>query len=165
MKLTILSTLVYQIFANQHGTPVIITEDNEGSVLAESEVVFVAFVAEWCHFSRMLTPVWNEAAKALATTYPKEKLSLGVVQTDKQGASLGQKYAVNKFPTMKLLETFYLICQLTVCLTYFWAMSRCESEKSKKIFKKCPTSCRAHDRHRCRAVADFEKNSGKEGEI
>lgn len=104
MKLTLLSTLVYQIFANQHGTPFIITADNEGSVLAESEVVFVAFVAEWCHFSRMLTPVWNEAAQALARTYPKEKLSLGVVQTDKQGASLGQKYAVNKFPTMKLFR-------------------------------------------------------------
>jgi len=29
---------------------------------------------------------------------------LAVVQTDKQGASLGQKYAVNKFPTMKLFR-------------------------------------------------------------
>lgn len=85
--------------------PVILTSANIDDVLANSELVFVSFVAEWCHFSRLLTPVWEEAAKEMSKDFPVEKLTFGVVQTDKGGADLGQKYNINKYPTMKLFRS------------------------------------------------------------
>jgi len=84
--------------------PVVLTDGNIESVMAKSELVFVAFVAEWCHFSRMLTPVWQNTAKELSKQWGEDRLTLGIVQTDKGGASLGQKYSVNKYPTMKLFR-------------------------------------------------------------
>ena len=83
---------------------VILTDSNHDSVMAKSELVFVAFVAEWCHFSRMLSPVWKNTAKEITKNYPEEKLTLAIVQTDKGGANLGNKYSVNKYPTMKLFR-------------------------------------------------------------
>ena len=84
--------------------PVVITNANVNDVMQHSELVFVSFVAEWCHFSRLLTPVWEEASKELSRQYPQEKLTFGVVQTDKGGADLGIKYNVNKYPTMKIFR-------------------------------------------------------------
>ena len=85
--------------------PVILTNANIDRVLKQSEIVFVSFVAEWCHFSRLLTPVWEDSAKELSKIYGVDKLTLGVVQTDKGGADLGQKYNINKYPTMKLFRS------------------------------------------------------------
>jgi len=98
LKLLLLASLV---LANE---PVILTNSNIQQVLKDSELVFVAFVAEWCHFSRLLTPVWKETSKALASTYPSDKLTLAVVQTDKGGKDLGIQYSINKYPTMKLFR-------------------------------------------------------------
>lgn len=80
------------------------TPDNENAIFGGSELVFVSFVAEWCHFSRMLTPVWESTSKELSRKYGQDKLTLAVVQTDKAGAKLGEKYSVNKYPTMKLFR-------------------------------------------------------------
>jgi len=84
--------------------PIILLENNFDSVTKHSEIVFVSFVAEWCHFSRLLTPVWLEASRDLSKKYSDQQLAFATVQTDKGGAALGTKYGVNKYPTMKLFR-------------------------------------------------------------
>ena len=36
------------------------------STLADNEFVFINFYADWCRFSNMLAPVWDEAAEKAA---------------------------------------------------------------------------------------------------
>merc|ERR1739848_971321 len=103
-SLLLMQTFIHSADAHGPREPVILTDANFDATLKKSELVFVAFVAEWCHFSRMLTPVWKVTSEALTTVHPEEKLTLAIVQTDKGGASLGTKYGVNKYPTMKLIR-------------------------------------------------------------
>merc|ERR1739848_461813 len=103
-SLLLMQTFIHSADAHGPREPVILTDANFDATLKKSELVFVAFVAEWCHFSRMLTPVWKVTSEALTTVHPEEKLTLAIVQTDKGGASLGTKYGVNKYPTMKLFR-------------------------------------------------------------
>jgi endoplasmic reticulum resident protein 44 len=105
-----LPILFSTIFANEAAValterePVILTDANVDAVMSKSELVFVAFVAEWCHFSRMLSPVWKNTAKEITKQFPEEKITLAIVQTDKGGGNLGTKHSVNKYPTMKLFR-------------------------------------------------------------
>merc|ERR1739848_86394 len=103
-SLLLMQTFIHSADAHGPREPVILTDANFDATLKKSELVFVAFVAEWCHFSRMLTPVWKATSEALTTVHPEEKLTLAIVQTDKGGASLGTKYGVNKYTTMKLFR-------------------------------------------------------------
>lgn len=53
---------------------------------ASNELVFINFYADWCHFSNLLSPTFDEAADKI-----KEKFSqlgqvvVGKVDCDKQG--------------------------------------------------------------------------------
>jgi endoplasmic reticulum resident protein 44 len=46
--------------------------------------VFVNFYADWCRFSNLLAPIFDEAADKVAQAYPdKTKAILGRVDSDK----------------------------------------------------------------------------------
>ena len=52
---------------------------------ASTELVFVNFYADWCHFSNMLSPVWDKAADLVTEKLGNTRVTLGKVDCDQQG--------------------------------------------------------------------------------
>lgn len=71
-------------------------------------MVFVAFCADWCPFSRRLKPVFEEAANVWHRENPKSSVVWALVDSVAQ-ANVADKYFVNKYPTMKVFINGELI--------------------------------------------------------
>ncbi|KAK6748862.1 hypothetical protein RB195_001468 [Necator americanus] len=81
---------------------------NHDQVLNSSQVVFVAFCADWCPFSRRLKPIFEESARVFKRENPNASVVWAVVDSVRQ-ADVGDKYFVNKYPTMKVFVNGELI--------------------------------------------------------
>ena len=55
--------------------------------LAEHEFVFINFYADWCRFSNMLAPIWDEAADKAKEKFPDGKFVFAKVDCDKESES------------------------------------------------------------------------------
>lgn len=55
------------------------------SIAASNELVIINFYAEWCRFSNILTPIFEEAAAKVTGLYPDfGRVVMGKVDCDKQ---------------------------------------------------------------------------------
>lgn len=55
------------------------------SVSASNELVFINFYAEWCRFSNLLAPIFDEAAGKVREAFPEEgRVVMGKVDCDKE---------------------------------------------------------------------------------
>ncbi|CAH0748091.1 unnamed protein product [Diatraea saccharalis] len=73
-------------------------------VLASNEVVFINFYAEWCKFSNMLMPIFDEASDEVSKAgYDPGKVVMGKVDCDKEGA-IATRFHITKYPTLKLFR-------------------------------------------------------------
>ena len=55
---------------------------------ADNEFVFINFYADWCRFSNMLSPIWDEAAEKAEKEFPeKGKVVFAKVDCDKHSKS------------------------------------------------------------------------------
>ncbi|CAG0879063.1 unnamed protein product [Darwinula stevensoni] len=80
-----------------------------GYSVAENEVVFVNFYADWCKFSNMLEPIWEEAAEKIAKEVaPYGKAAIGKVDCDKE-SNIARRYHISKYPTLKLVKFGQLV--------------------------------------------------------
>lgn len=81
-----------------------LTAETIDPLLTGYKVVFVNFYADWCRFSRMLAPIFEEASNLVAKEFsaPGDVL-FSKVDCDAQ-PTISQKYSVNKYPTMKLFR-------------------------------------------------------------
>ena len=53
--------------------------------IANTELVLINFYADWCRFSNMLAPIFDEAADKIAAEFPEEgRVVLGKVDCDKE---------------------------------------------------------------------------------
>ncbi|CAG7835685.1 unnamed protein product [Allacma fusca] len=78
--------------------------NNFDSYLASKELVFVNFYADWCRFSNLLAPIFNEAAEKVEKEFGETgRVVLGRVDCDKQ-SSIASRYKVSKYPTLKLIR-------------------------------------------------------------
>ncbi|VDM41363.1 unnamed protein product [Toxocara canis] len=75
--------------------------NNYEPIIKSAQVVFVAFCADWCPFSRRLKPIFEEAAETFAQENPTASVVWAIVDSVQQ-AVLADKYFVNKYPTMKV---------------------------------------------------------------
>uniref|UniRef100_A0A915PHN3 Thioredoxin domain-containing protein n=1 Tax=Setaria digitata TaxID=48799 RepID=A0A915PHN3_9BILA len=75
--------------------------DNHDGIIKSAQVVFVAFCADWCPFSRRLKPIFEEAAAAFAQENPTANVVWALVDSVEQ-AKIADKYYVSKYPTMKV---------------------------------------------------------------
>jgi len=81
-----------------------LTTDTIDPLLSGYKVVFVNFYADWCRFSRMLAPIFEEASNLVAKEFPSSgDVLFAKVDCDAQ-PTIAQKYSVNKYPTMKLFR-------------------------------------------------------------
>ncbi|XP_013387938.1 endoplasmic reticulum resident protein 44-like [Lingula anatina] len=76
---------------------------NLDEVLSSNEVVFVNFYADWCRFSQMLQPIFDDTATKVASEFSPGKVALAKVDCDKE-SSLAARYHVSKYPTLKLFR-------------------------------------------------------------
>ncbi|CAF0979424.1 unnamed protein product [Adineta ricciae] len=94
--------LVLVYLTSVNGGAIQLTSSNIDSILSSHEVVFINFYANWCRFSQMLDPIYNELADKVAREFPQHGLiAIGKVDCDAENA-IALKYHVNKYPTLKL---------------------------------------------------------------
>ncbi|CAG7837379.1 unnamed protein product [Allacma fusca] len=78
--------------------------NNFDSRIASTEIVFVNFYADWCPFSNLLAPIFEETANKIEKEFGQAgRVVLGRVDCVKQG-SIASRYKVNKYPTLKLFR-------------------------------------------------------------
>lgn len=73
-------------------------------ILASNELVFINFYADWCRFSNILMPVFDDAAEKVAEEFPEAgKVVMGKVDCDKEN-SVATRFHITKYPTLKVIR-------------------------------------------------------------
>ncbi|XP_030761061.1 endoplasmic reticulum resident protein 44 [Sitophilus oryzae] len=81
-----------------------LTEKTFDNTIASTELVFINFYADWCRFSNMLMPIFDEAADNIKKEFPEAgKAVLAKVDCDKE-SSIASRFHITKYPTLKLLR-------------------------------------------------------------
>lgn len=61
------------------------------------------FYADWCRFSNLLQPIFDEAADTVAKDFPEQgKVVMGKVDCDKE-TSIASRFQITKYPTIKVI--------------------------------------------------------------
>lgn len=72
--------------------------------LASNELVFINFYADWCRFSNLLMPIFDESAEAVAKEFPESgKVVMGKVDCDAE-SSVATRFHITKYPTLKVIR-------------------------------------------------------------
>ena len=69
---------------------VVLDTKNIDENIANHEFVFINFYADWCRFSNMLAPIWDEAADKINAEFQNMpgKVAVGKVDCDKESKSI-----------------------------------------------------------------------------
>ncbi|KAL9957695.1 hypothetical protein ACROYT_G034623 [Oculina patagonica] len=73
---------------------------NFDQTLADNKVVFVNFYADWCRFSQMLAPVFDQASDIVHEEYPNNVV-FGRVDCESE-QEIAQRFHITKYPTLKV---------------------------------------------------------------
>uniref|UniRef100_T1J2G5 Thioredoxin domain-containing protein n=1 Tax=Strigamia maritima TaxID=126957 RepID=T1J2G5_STRMM len=85
-----------------------LNSNNFDDLVASHEVVFLNFYADWCRFSQILAPIFDETADKINAEFPeKGKALIGKVDCDNEQA-LGKRFHISKYPTLKLIRQGFL---------------------------------------------------------
>ena len=76
---------------------------NIDGIIQNNKLVLINFYADWCRFSNMLAPVWDEAADKVARQFPGQQVVVGKIDCD-QESELGVRYHITKYPTIKYVQ-------------------------------------------------------------
>lgn len=103
-RISIIVGIICTFYKPIHGESVQLTQQNFDSILASTELVFINFYADWCRFSNILMPVFDEAAAAIAKEFPEAgKVVMGKVDCDKEGP-IATRFHITKYPTLKVIR-------------------------------------------------------------
>ncbi|XP_045127399.1 endoplasmic reticulum resident protein 44-like [Portunus trituberculatus] len=96
-------TLLLQ-FTQSHGGALQLDKGNFDSIIGNNELVFINFYADWCRFSNILAPTWDETADKVRELFPDEgRVVVGKVDCDSE-SSIASRFHITKYPTLKLLR-------------------------------------------------------------
>lgn len=77
---------------------------NIDDILNNAGVALVNFYADWCRFSQMLHPIFEEASNVVREEYPDAtQVVFARVDCD-QHSDIAQRYRISKYPTLKLFR-------------------------------------------------------------
>ncbi|XP_062322093.1 endoplasmic reticulum resident protein 44 [Osmerus eperlanus] len=77
---------------------------NIDDILNNAGVSLVNFYADWCRFSQMLHPIFEEASNVAREEYPDaSQVVFARVDCD-QHSDIAQRYRISKYPTLKLFR-------------------------------------------------------------
>jgi len=99
----ILYLLLVSLTATCNSGAVQLENDNIDSVIQNYEFVFVNFYADWCRFSNLLAPLWDEGADLINKEMAGKKVVVAKVDCDKNG-DLGTRFHITKYPTIKFIK-------------------------------------------------------------
>ncbi|KAF0303787.1 Endoplasmic reticulum resident protein 44 [Amphibalanus amphitrite] len=68
-----------------------------------TELVLINFYADWCRFSNMLEPIWDEGADLVAKKLDSKRVLMAKVDCDKED-KLSSRFHITKYPTLKLIR-------------------------------------------------------------
>lgn len=138
---------------------------NIDSILANNQVVFVNFYADWCRFSQQLKPIYEEASERFKDR-PAGLVAWASVDSDRQPL-IAQKYNVNKYPTLKLFRNGELVKkeyrgQRSVDALSSFIQKQLDS--SVMLFTSRETLANGLDKSKRNVIAYFQTPSGPEHE-
>lgn len=81
-----------------------LTSSNFDTVLAQNELVVINFYADWCRFSNLLGPIFDEAADKVAEAFPEQgRVVFGKVDCDQENG-ISSRFHITKYPTLKVMR-------------------------------------------------------------
>ncbi|XP_071867929.1 endoplasmic reticulum protein 44 [Bombus fervidus] len=81
-----------------------LTEQNIDMTLAINELVIINFYAQWCRFSNLLAPIFEEAADKIRNEFPEPgKVVLAKVDCERESA-IALRFHITKYPTLKVIR-------------------------------------------------------------
>ncbi|XP_040173521.1 endoplasmic reticulum resident protein 44 isoform X1 [Anopheles arabiensis] len=81
-----------------------LNSENIDMTLASNELVLINFYADWCRFSNILQPIFDEAAEKVQAAFPDPgKVVMGKVDCDRE-SSVASRFHITKYPTLKVLR-------------------------------------------------------------
>lgn len=96
--------VVYMFYNPTDSGAVQLKTDNLDMTLASNELVFINFYAEWCRFSNLLQPIFDEAADKVKQDFPEAgKVVMGKVDCDQESA-VASRFHISKYPTLKIIR-------------------------------------------------------------
>nr|XP_031532997.1 endoplasmic reticulum resident protein 44 [Vicugna pacos] len=78
--------------------------ENIDDILNNADVALVNFYADWCRFSQMLHPIFEEASNVIKEEYPNENQVVFARVDCDQHSDIAQRYRISKYPTLKLFR-------------------------------------------------------------
>ncbi|KAI6203142.1 hypothetical protein M3Y94_00522200 [Aphelenchoides besseyi] len=107
MRTISLAILILSTFDVAWGTVLAFDSNNIDAAIQNNQIVFVNFYADWCRFSQILKPIFEEASEQFKDTAPG-KVLFASVDCDRQPV-IAQTYKVSKYPTLKLFRYGQLV--------------------------------------------------------
>ncbi|XP_057304133.1 endoplasmic reticulum resident protein 44-like isoform X2 [Hydractinia symbiolongicarpus] len=101
LALLLLSTLelLHLDFINSEALQ--LTQEIYQDTLNKNKLVFINFYADWCHFSQILKPIWDDTAKIIHDEYSDVKFARVDCENQQQ---IALENAISKYPTLKLFR-------------------------------------------------------------
>lgn len=78
------------------------TSQNYNDLTSQHELVFINFYADWCRFSQILAPIFEEAYAHLLKEYEPNKVLFAKVDCDSE-SDISSRFHISKYPTLKLV--------------------------------------------------------------
>ncbi|XP_031625231.1 endoplasmic reticulum resident protein 44-like [Contarinia nasturtii] len=76
--------------------------NNIDGILAEHELVFINFYVDWCRFSNLMQPVFDDAAKLVYQEHGKSKRAVMARVDCDHEVVIGKRFQISKYPTLKI---------------------------------------------------------------
>ncbi|KAL4217027.1 Endoplasmic reticulum resident protein 44 [Mactra antiquata] len=100
----ILIAMVLLLVHGSNSETVQLNGGNFNNIVSTHELVFVNFYADWCRYSQILAPIFEEASKKIKEQYPDAgKIAFGKVDCDNENG-IATTYHISKYPTLKLFR-------------------------------------------------------------
>uniref|UniRef100_A0AAQ4NS50 Endoplasmic reticulum protein 44 n=1 Tax=Gasterosteus aculeatus aculeatus TaxID=481459 RepID=A0AAQ4NS50_GASAC len=77
---------------------------NIDDILNNAGVALVNFYADWCRFSQMLHPIFEESSNIVREEFPETKQVVFARVDCDQHSDIAQRYRITKYPTLKLFR-------------------------------------------------------------
>ncbi|KAG7523010.1 endoplasmic reticulum resident protein 44 [Solea senegalensis] len=106
LEIRYVTVILLVIGLSSAGVAEIISLDsgNIDDILNNAGVALVNFYADWCRFSQMLHPIFEESSNSVREEFPDTKQVVFARVDCDQHSDIAQRYRITKYPTLKLFR-------------------------------------------------------------